>query len=141
MADGIKIEIVAPERLLLSTEARSVTVPGAEGYFTVLGEHSPVITTLKPGFITVTSDKGSEVYYVRSGFAEVSAKGVTILAEQALPMNEFNRSDVDEALEKARATLAVAPTDEHRSEAEQMVMSLENFINEMTTYTPADASH
>jgi len=141
MADGIKIEIVAPERLLVSAEARSVTVPGAEGYFTVLGDHSPVITSLKPGFITVTSDGGSEVYYVRAGFAEVSAKGVTILAEQALPMGEFNRSDVDEALEKARATLAVAANDEHRSEAEQMVMSLENFINEMTTYTPANASH
>ncbi len=141
MADGIKIEIVAPERLLLSTEASSVTVPGAEGYFSVLGEHAPVITSLKPGYITVHANGSTEVYYVRGGFAEISAKGVTILAEQALPMGEFDRAHVDEALAEARATLEAASTDEHRSEAEQMVMSLENFINEMTTYNPADASH
>ncbi len=141
MADGIKIEIVAPERLLVSAEASSVTVPGAEGYFTVLGDHAPVITSLKPGFITVNSDGSSEIYYVRGGFAEISAKGLTILAEQALPMGEFDRSHVDEALESARAAVEAATSDEHKSEAEQMVMSLENFINEMTSHNSAAANH
>ena len=56
MADGVKIEIVSPERLILSEMARSVVVPGADGYFTVMGDHAPLMSTLKPGFITVTDE-------------------------------------------------------------------------------------
>ncbi|HEV2518547.1 MAG TPA: F0F1 ATP synthase subunit epsilon, partial [Devosia sp.] len=52
MAEGTKLEIVSPERLLLSETVKSVTVPGADGYFTVLGDHAPLMTTLKPGFVT-----------------------------------------------------------------------------------------
>ncbi len=55
MADGVKIEIVSPERLVISEQARSVTVPGTEGYFTVLGEHAPLMSTLKPGRSVVIS--------------------------------------------------------------------------------------
>ena len=76
MADGVKLEIVSPERLVLSEMARSVTVPGAEGYFTVLGEHAPLMTTLKPGFITVTDEANvAHVFYVRGGFADVAPTG------------------------------------------------------------------
>ena len=51
MAEGTKLEIVSPERLLLSETVRSVTVPGTDGYFTVLGDHAPLMTTLKPGMV------------------------------------------------------------------------------------------
>jgi F-type H+-transporting ATPase subunit epsilon len=140
MADGIRIEIVSPERLLLSTQAVSVTVPGSEGYFTILGEHAPVMTTLKPGFITALINGNAEIFYVRSGFAEVNANGVTILAEEALPLGEIERPRIEEALNEARATLEVAD-DEHKSDAELIVMSLENFINEMTTFEPGNGAH
>ena len=53
MAEGLKIEIVSPERLVLSEVVTSVTVPGTEGYFTVMDDHAPFMTTLRPGFITV----------------------------------------------------------------------------------------
>ena len=140
MADGIKIEIVSPERLLLSEEVTSVSVPGAEGYFTVLGEHAPLMTTLKPGFITANIDGRSDVFYVRGGFAEVNTSGVTILAEEALPIGELDRSRVEAALEEARKAFEAAE-DEHKSDAELIVMSLENFINEMTTFEPATGGH
>ena len=73
MADGVKIEIVSPEKLVISQQALSVTVPGTEGYFTAMGEHAPLMSTLKPGFITVT-DMGNmaHVFYVRGGFADVA---------------------------------------------------------------------
>ena len=84
MAEGTKLEIVSPERLLLSETVKSVTVPGTDGYFTVLGDHAPLMTTLKPGFVTVVRNDGiSHVYYVRGGFADVNAEGMTILAEHA----------------------------------------------------------
>jgi F-type H+-transporting ATPase subunit epsilon len=92
MAEGTKLEIVSPERLVISDTVKSVVVPGADGYFTVLGEHAPLMTTLKPGFITVEDNAGvSHVYYVRGGFADVSPEGLTILAEEARPVVEFKR--------------------------------------------------
>ena len=109
MADGVKIEIVSPERLVVSEQARSVTVPGADGYFTVLGDHAPLMTTLKPGFITV-NDLGNvaHVYYVRGGFADVSPEGLTILAEQARPVAEFDRSEIEAMIAAGMTELQAA---------------------------------
>ena len=96
MADGVKIEIVSPERLVLSEQVRSVTVPGAEGYFTVLGDHAPLMSTLKPGFITVTDNANvAHVFYVRGGFVDVAPEALTILAEEARPVADFNRTEIE----------------------------------------------
>lgn len=68
MADGLKIEIVSPERLVLSEVVTAVTVPGTEGYFTVMADHAPFMTTLRPGFITVNKATGrDEIYFVKGG--------------------------------------------------------------------------
>jgi F-type H+-transporting ATPase subunit epsilon len=96
MAEGVKLEIVSPERLLLSETVQSVTVPGTDGYFTVLGDHAPMMTTLKPGFVTVTPTSGvSHVYYVRGGFADVSPEGLTLLAEEAEDIADFDRNKIE----------------------------------------------
>ena len=116
MAEGTKLEIVSPERLLLSETVKSVTVPGADGYFTVLGDHAPLMTTLKPGFVTVVDNAGiSRIYYVRGGFADVSPEGLTILAEEAKPIAEFDRAHI-EALIAAGLTAqqAAATVDEEQ---------------------------
>jgi len=111
MADGVKIEIVSPERLVVSQQALSVTVPGAEGYFTVMGDHSPLMSTLKPGFITVT-DMGNvaHVYYVRGGFADVAPAGLTILAEEARPISDFNRTEIEALIAAGMTQLQAATT-------------------------------
>ena len=116
MAEGTKLEIVSPERLLLSETVKSVTVPGADGYFTVLGDHAPLMTTLRPGFVTVVDTAGiSRIYYVRGGFADVSPEGLTILAEEAKPIAEFDRAHI-EALIAAGLTAqqAAATVDEEQ---------------------------
>ena len=96
MAEGTKLEIVSPEKLLLSETVKSVTVPGADGYFTVLGDHAPFMTTMKPGFVTVVDNGGiSHVYYVRGGFADVSPEGLTILAEEAQDIAEFDKAKIE----------------------------------------------
>lgn len=109
MADGLHIDIVSPERLVLSVDVRSATVPGADGYFTVMGEHAPLMTTLKPGFITVT-DLGNiaQVYYVRGGFADISPAGVTILAEEARPVAEFNKTEIEAMIAAGMSALQAA---------------------------------
>jgi len=96
MAEGTKLEIVSPEKLLFSDVVQSVTVPGTDGYFTVLGDHAPLMTTLRPGFITVTNAAGhSHVYYVRGGFADVSPDGLTVLAEEAQDVADFDRARIE----------------------------------------------
>lgn len=105
MADIIKIEIVSPESLILSENAESVSIPGQEGYLTILGEHAPLMTNLKPGFVTVVREGGTQTYYVRGGFADISPAGVTILAEEAKVGSDFDTSVVEAAITQAQADL------------------------------------
>ena len=84
-------ELVSPERLIFSGEVAQVVVPGSEGAFTVLDGHAPMMSTIRPGVIEIfeTLDRSSKMF-VRGGFADVSGKGLTILAEQALPLAELD---------------------------------------------------
>lgn len=137
MAEGIHIEIVAPDRLVMSGDVRSATVPAQEGYFTVMGDHAPVLALLRPGFVTVVEDGSeSQVFFVRGGSAEVSPEGLTILAEQARAIADFDRAGVEEELRQAEEELARATTIEGQSAAQALVDALRNFIDEATHMTP-----
>jgi F-type H+-transporting ATPase subunit epsilon len=131
MAEGLKIEIVSPERLVLSETVVSVTVPGTEGYFTVMNDHAPFMTTLKPGFITVTkSDNAADIYFVKGGFADVSPTGLTILAEQSVPFSEFDHGDLQAQIKAAEEELNRAATPEDKSYAQEVVSGLLNLAIE-----------
>ena len=90
MADPFKFELVSPERLLLSAQVEQVVVPGSEGYFTVLKGHAPFMSTLRPGVVEVAKGNTRDRIFVRGGFADVNGAGLTILAEQAIPMAEVD---------------------------------------------------
>lgn len=131
MADGLKIEIVSPERLVLSEVVTAVTVPGSEGYFTVMDDHAPFMTTLRPGFITVNGLGGKdEIFFVKGGFADVSPDGLTILAEHSVPFAEFDHADLAAQIKLAEAELETAPTPEDKSYAQQVVSALLNLAIE-----------
>jgi len=130
MADGIKIEIVSPERLVLSQQANAVCVPGQEGYFTVMGDHAPLMTTLKPGFVTVTLSDGAQTYYVRGGFADVSQEGITILAEEAKTGTDFDRSEIDAAIALAQEELSGAETADEKTTAQMTLDGWNNLLLE-----------
>ena len=131
MAEGLKIEIVSPERLLVSEVVHSVTVPGTEGYLTVMFDHAPFMTTLRPGFITVSKDGGAaEVYFVKGGFADVSPEGLTILAEKSVPFSEFDHGDLQAQIKAAEEELTRAETPEDKSYAQEFVSALLNLAME-----------
>lgn len=131
MAEGLKIEIVSPERLVLSEVVQSVTVPGTEGYFTVMQDHAPFMTTLRSGFITVNGIGGrDEVFFVKGGFADVSPEGLTILAEQSVPFSEFDHAGLAAQIKSAEAELAAAATPEDRTFAQEVVSGLLNLATE-----------
>ena len=131
MAEGLKIEIVSPERLVLSEVVTSVTVPGREGYFTVMDDHAPFMTTLRPGFITVNGLSGQDaIFFVKGGFADVSPEGLTILAEQSAPFSEFDHADLAAQIKAAEAELAAAATPEDKSYTQEIVSALLNLAIE-----------
>lgn len=131
MAEGIKIEIVSPEAQVLSEEVSSVTVPGTDGYFTVMGDHAALMTTLKAGFVTVTSGGQERSFYVQGGFADVSDAGLTILAEQAKTGADFDRAELEAAIIKAQEALSNASNDQEKQEAQTALDGWKNLMLEI----------
>ncbi|SIO09799.1 F0F1 ATP synthase subunit epsilon [Vannielia litorea] len=104
MADTMQFDLVSPERRLASLAVREVQIPGAEGDLTAMPQHSPMITTLRPGLLTVKAEDGSEQKYaVIGGFAEITAEGTTVLAEHAVPAEEMTAEALEEFLTDAAA--------------------------------------
>jgi len=119
-------ELVSPEKLLFSGGVESVVAPGAEGQFTVLKDHAPVMTTLKSGVVTVAGGDGKvEKLFVRGGFADVNAAGFTILAELAVPLADIDLAKLDADIKNAREDLADAKTEDARQAAGVKLAQLE----------------
>ena len=108
MADTMQFDLVSPERRLASVAASSVLVPGAEGDMTVMPDHAPVITTLRPGVLKVEGTDGSQEFVVSGGFAEINAQGVTVLAERAHARADMTQEDMDAMFSEAQAAYSRA---------------------------------
>ena len=116
MADEkVEFELVSPEKLLLSRPVDMVVVPGSEGDFGVLARHTPMISTVRPGVIDV-HDEGevSERIFVAGGVAEVTGERCTVLAEEAMPLGELDRAQIEQDLQDAREDLEDAKSDQAR---------------------------
>ncbi|MEO0329327.1 MAG: F0F1 ATP synthase subunit epsilon [Pseudomonadota bacterium] len=126
MAEAFSFELVSPEALVLSGEASEVVVPGTEGYFTVLANHAPLMSTVKPGVVTVKmADGNSDDVFVRGGFADVSPSGFTLLAEYAVSLSDLDMNDLEQQITNAREDVSDADTDDKRQKAEVALAQLE----------------
>jgi F-type H+-transporting ATPase subunit epsilon len=85
-------DLVSPERLLFAGEVGQVDLPGSEGDLGVLSGHAPLVTALRPGIIVVHRDGADMRVVVIGGFAEVGPTGLTVLADTAVPLEEFDRT-------------------------------------------------
>ena len=124
MADKISFDLVSPERLLLSEAADMVTIPGTEGEMGVMAGHAPVITTLKPGVITV-SGAAAKKFVVFGGFAEINAEKVTVLAEEAIAAADVDAAVLDAQIAKAGEALAAAKSDADKTAKQFYLDSLQ----------------
>src|SRR3954467_6736924 len=116
MADKIHFDLVSPERLLMSDDVDMVTLPGTKGYMGVLAGHAPLISTLRPGVIDVKGGREGDVrLFVRGGFAEIDAKKVVVLAEEAIPMADFDITALDQRIADTEEDLVAAKTDAGRA--------------------------
>ncbi|MCX8569068.1 MULTISPECIES: F0F1 ATP synthase subunit epsilon [Hyphomicrobiales] len=131
MAEAFKFELVSPERLLVSEQVESVVIPGSEGEMTVMANHAPLMTTVKPGVVTVRTAGGKEErYVVFGGFADIVPAGCTLLAESAMAVKDIDRAALLRRIQNAREDVADAKDDNARAKADA-------YLNHLSTLEAA----
>ena len=108
MANTVQFDLVSPERLLASVDATEVQIPGAEGQLTALPDHSPLITTLRPGIVKVTSAEGTKEYVVTGGFVEIGGESISLLAERAVARDDMTQEQFKDMIDEANSKLSKA---------------------------------
>ena len=130
MADKFQFELVAPEKLIYSDEAEFVVVPGAEGDFGVLPEHSLLLSTVRPGVVEVyENDKPKHRFFVGGGFAEVTPERCTVLCTESLNLVDFDESKANARLESAERDLSEASSDLEREKCEKALEVTQSLIS------------
>ena len=115
MADALKLELVSPEKELASRMVRAVLVPGLEGYFEVRPGHAPVLSILRPGVLRITEISNAETkFFVRGGYVEIGNDEMSVLAEHAVPLEEFRAEQLEQEIRWAEEDLQDARNDEER---------------------------
>jgi F-type H+-transporting ATPase subunit epsilon len=132
MADPFQFELVSPERLLMSEAVEQVVVPGSEGYFTVLKGHAPFMSTLRPGVVDIIRGSGPMRVFVRGGFADANADGLTILAEMAIPVADIDAAQLAREVKNAEEDLADAKDGQTRDAAEPRLSQLKEVQSALT---------
>jgi F-type H+-transporting ATPase subunit epsilon len=116
-------DLVSPEKLAFSGEVDQVDIPGVEGDFGVLAGHAPAVAAVRPGILTVTKGGTKEKIIVLGGLAEVSGKGLTVLADVATSIEELDRARFAETISEMEAKLA----EKDGSELDHAVERLDHF--------------
>ena len=130
MADEkVEFELVSPERLLSSEAVDMVVVPGAEGDFGVLPRHSLLISGVRNGVIQVWNGNAvTDRIFVAGGFCEVTGERCTVLAEEAVRVDDIDRGAIEAELKDLREDAADAKTPEERSAAEARIATREAML-------------
>jgi F-type H+-transporting ATPase subunit epsilon len=114
MADPLHLDFVSPERVLFSGDVDQVDLPGAEGDMGVLAGHAPFVTTLRPGIVTIFRGGAREAVVVTGGFAEVGPAGLTVLANRAVPRENFDLALLSAEIKDAEEDVADASDEAQR---------------------------
>ena len=125
-------DLVSPEKLAFSGEVDQVDIPGAEGDFGVLANHAPVVAAVRPGILTVITGNSKQKIIVLGGLAEVSDKGLTVLADTATSIEDLDRAKFAATIEEMEAKLK----EKEGSELDHAIEKLDHFKsiqNELNT--------
>src|SRR5882724_1553342 len=116
-------DLVSPEKLAFAGEVDQVDIPGLEGDFGVLAGHAPVVAAIRPGILTVTAGGTHEKIIVLGGLAEMSDKGLTVLADVATSIQDVDRTQFAETIAEMEAKLA----EKEGSELDRAIERLDHF--------------
>jgi F-type H+-transporting ATPase subunit epsilon len=121
---SLHFEFVSPERVLFSGDVDQVDLPGAEGDMGILAGHAPLVTALRPGIVTIYNGGTREPVVVIGGFAEVSPAGLTILADRAMPRDDYDTellaSEIKDTVEDVADATQEAQRDKLARRLEQL---------------------
>jgi F-type H+-transporting ATPase subunit epsilon len=127
-----RFDLVSPEKLAFSGDVDQVDIPGLEGDFGVLAGHAPVVAAVRPGIVTVTTGGTRQKIIVLGGLAEVSDKGLTLLADVATSLDELDRTEFADSIAEMQAKLS----EKEGSELDREIEWLDHFKsiqNELST--------
>ncbi|HXB79169.1 MAG TPA: F0F1 ATP synthase subunit epsilon [Bradyrhizobium sp.] len=116
-------DLVSPEKLAFSGEVDQVDIPGLEGDFGVLAGHAPVIAVMRPGILTVITGGKKEKIIVTGGLAEMSDRGLTVLADVAMSLEDLDRAQFADAIAEMQAKLS----EKEGSELDREIARLDHF--------------
>jgi F-type H+-transporting ATPase subunit epsilon len=134
---ALHFELVSPQKLVFSGEVDQVDVPGAEGDFGVLPGHAPLVTTLRPGILTVITGGNAQKIVVLGGFAEVSAEGLTVLADVAEAVEDIDRASITAQISEMESR---AQKMESGSALDKLITRLDHF-KEVDRHLTGTAMH
>lgn len=134
---ALHFELVSPEKLVFSGEVTQVDLPGSEGDFGVMEGHAPMVTTLRPGIMTVVAGGNAQKIVVLGGFAEVSDKGLTVLADTADAVKDFDRAVIAARIAELEQQ---ATKMESGNELDKIIMRLDHF-KEVDRHLTGTAAH
>ena len=104
MSEKFTVEIISPEKSILKTETNIVVIPSYEGEMSILKDHIPLITFLRPGLITIKNEKESK-YYVEEGTVEFSNNNLLILTSTVKNLLNFDQNSISDLIQKEEAKL------------------------------------
>ena len=127
-----KLDFVTPERLLYSAEVAQTIVPGSEGEFTILSEHSPIISSLKPGFIKIYEELSNEpiVYFVTDGFIDMASNQLTILAQSAIEKGQLTAKKLEDIINMYQGEVDVTESDIKKNKLNLKIDTVKALQNE-----------
>ena len=105
MEKNFNLDIISPEKIILSTKVNSVTIPSFEGEMTILVDHIPLITFLRPGIVRIEASKESK-YFVEEGTIEFSNNTLIILSSTIIPLENIKSENKSKMIEETKALLA-----------------------------------
>ena len=127
--EKVEFELVSPEELLVAEAVEMVVIPGEEGDFGVLPRHAPMLSTVRPGVISIYEKNAVRSrIFIAGGFAEVTPERCTVLAELALPVEDIDRGDAEGKLKDAREDLSDAKDEIARRAAERQIATYEAML-------------
>ena len=117
-------EFVTPEKILMSDSVSSVSVSGVEGDMTVLANHSPIATSLRPGYVDINTNGKTERFFLTGGFIQITSDEVVVLAESASSEEDLNSEMIDNVIEKTKSLM------ENASDLQKCVLAKK--LNDLT---------
>ncbi len=113
MSENYNIDIISPEEVMLSAKVNSVTIPSFEGEMTILSDHIPLITFLRPGIIKILGDKEAK-YFVEEGTVEFSENKLIILSSMVIDIKNLSKEKISKMIEEAKNQIAKENLDDKR---------------------------